>query len=29
VVIPDRVRRAPLIFAWGFFWELYRRGVFR
>jgi hypothetical protein len=29
IVIPDRVRRAPLIFAWGFFWQLYRRGIFR
>ena len=23
-----RVRRYPLIFAWGFFWGLYRRGIF-
>ncbi len=29
IVIPDRVRRAPLIFLWGFFWDLYRRGIFR
>lgn len=29
VVIPDRVRRAPLIFLWGFFWDLYRRGIFK
>ena len=29
VVVPDRVRRYPLIFMWGFFWRLYRRGVFR
>lgn len=29
VVIPDRVRRAPLIFLWGFFWSLYRRGIFK
>ena len=27
--IPDRVRRAPLIFLWGFFWDLYRRGIFK
>jgi len=27
--IPDRVRRYPLIFIWGMFWDLYRRGVFR
>jgi hypothetical protein len=29
IVIPDRVRRAPLLFMWGFFWGLYRRGVFK
>jgi hypothetical protein len=29
VIIPDRVRRAPLIFLWGFFWGLYRRGIFK
>jgi hypothetical protein len=29
VVIPDRVRRWPLVFMWGFFWRLYRRGVFK
>lgn len=29
VVIPDRVRRAPLIHLWGFFWGLYRRGIFK
>jgi hypothetical protein len=29
IAIPDRVRRYPLLFAWGFFWQLYRRGVFR
>jgi hypothetical protein len=29
IVIPERVRRAPLIFVWGFFWQLYRRGIFR
>ena len=29
VEIPDKVRRYPLIFVWGLFWKLYRRGVFR
>ena len=29
IVIPDRVRRAPLIYLWGFFWGLYRRGIFK
>jgi hypothetical protein len=29
IVIPDRVRRWPLIFLWGFFWSLYRRGIFK
>ena len=29
IVIPDRVRRAPLLFIWGFCWDLYRRGIFR
>lgn len=29
VDIPDRVRRYPLIFVWGMFWDLYRRGIFR
>ncbi len=29
VDIPERVRRWPLIFIWGMFWDLYRRGVFR
>jgi hypothetical protein len=29
VVIPDRVKRFPLIFIWGLMWRLYRRGVFR
>lgn len=29
VIVPDRVRRFPLLFMWGFFWRLYRRGVFR
>ena len=29
IVIPDRVRRWPLVFLWGFFWGLYRRGIFK
>jgi hypothetical protein len=29
VVVPDRVRRFPLLFLWPFFWQLYRRGLFR
>ena len=29
IVIPDRVRRWPLIFLWGFFFGLYRRGIFK
>ena len=29
VEIPDKVRRYPLIFVWGLFWDLYRRGIFR
>jgi hypothetical protein len=29
IEIPARVRRYPLIFVWGLFWRLYRRGVFR
>lgn len=29
VIIPDRVKRYPLIFIWGLMWQLYRRGVFR
>ena len=29
VVIPEKVRRRPLIHIWGLFWQLYRRGVFR
>lgn len=28
VEIPDKVRRWPLLYLWGFFWSLYRRGVF-
>lgn len=27
--IPPRVRRWPLLYSWGFFWRLYRRGIFR
>jgi hypothetical protein len=27
--IPDKVRRAPLIHMWAFFWSLYRRGIFK
>ena len=29
ILIPDKVRRAPLIYLWGFFWGLYRRGIFK
>ncbi len=29
IEIPARVRRRPLVFGWGYFWRLYRRGVFR
>jgi hypothetical protein len=29
IEIPDRVRRWPLIYIWGLFWQLYRRGIFR
>lgn len=29
IIIPDRVRRYPLIFLWGFSWGLYRRGIFK
>ena len=29
VEIPDRVRRRPLIYMWGFFWGLYQRGIFK
>jgi hypothetical protein len=28
IEIPGRVRRWPLIFIWGLFWRLYRRGIF-
>ena len=29
VVIPDKVRRLPLVHLWGFFWGLYQRGIFK
>lgn len=29
IIIPEKVRRAPLIFLWGFSWDLYRRGIFK
>lgn len=29
ITIPPRVRRWPLLYSWGFFWRLYRRGIFR
>lgn len=29
VEIPDRVRRRPLLHVWGFFFQLYRRGLIR
>jgi hypothetical protein len=29
IVIPDKVRRAPLLYLWGFSWDLYRRGIFK
>ena len=29
IQIPDKVRRAPLIHLWAFFWGLYRRGIFK
>jgi phosphatidate cytidylyltransferase-like protein len=29
IVIPDKVRRAPLIHVWGFFLSLYRRGIIK
>jgi len=27
--MPDKVRRTPLLHLWGFFWGLYRRGIFK
>lgn len=29
ILLPERVRRFPLLFVWGFVFRLYRRGVFR
>lgn len=29
VLIPDKVRRFPLIYGWHFFWRLHRRGLFK
>lgn len=29
IVIPDRVRAKPWLYVWGYFWRLYRQGVFR
>jgi hypothetical protein len=29
IEVPPNVRRYPLLFAWPFFWRLYRRGIFR
>jgi hypothetical protein len=29
ILIPDKVRRRPLIHMWGYFWGLYRRGIFK
>ncbi len=29
IEIPDRVRKRPLLYLWGFFWGLYQRGVFK
>ncbi|MEP5764471.1 MAG: hypothetical protein ABJ308_07750 [Halieaceae bacterium] len=29
IVIPDKVRRRPLLHLWGFSWNLYRRGIFK
>lgn len=29
IAIPDKVRRRPLIHLWGFFWGLYKRGIFK
>lgn len=29
IIIPDKVRRAPLIHIWAFSWGLYRRGIFK
>jgi hypothetical protein len=29
VLIPDKVRRRPLLYGWAFFWRLYRGGLFK
>jgi hypothetical protein len=29
IVVPDAVRRRPLVHVWGFLWRLYREGAFR
>ncbi len=29
IEVPERVRRNPVLHMWGFFWRLYRAGVFR
>lgn len=29
ILIPDKVRRMPFIYLWGFCWSLYRRGFFK
>ncbi len=29
IMIPDRVRRRPLVYVWPFLWRLYREGAFR
>ena len=29
IIIPDKVRRVPLIFLWGWCWDLYRNGLFK
>jgi hypothetical protein len=29
IEVPDRVRRHPALYMWGFFWRLYRAGLFR
>ncbi len=29
VLIPDKVRRHPLVYGWAFFWRLHRRGLFK
>ncbi|MCY4428468.1 MAG: hypothetical protein OXC05_15765 [Halieaceae bacterium] len=29
ITVPPKVRKRPLLYCWGFFWKLYRRGVFK